>query len=177
MTEAAFACPGCGHEASVPDLAAVATLSCPCGYAAPRLAGALREGRFVRCPLCGDPRLYVQKDFSRKVGIGLLVAGFMAAVALGVFRGPWGFFGALVVSVGIDSILYAVAGNVVICHWCETHLRGGSEDYPPFDLAVHDLVRHQREVAATGQPVPEHEGSPSPSGDGSLHPTQYDGRA
>lgn len=177
MIEAAFACPGCGREASIPDLAADGALACPCGFSAPRREEALRGGRLVRCPLCGDPRLYVQKDFSRKVGIGLLVAGFMAAVALGVFRGPWGFFAALVVSVGLDSILYAVAGNVVVCHWCETHLRGGPEDYPPFDLAVHDLVRYQREVAATGQPVPEHEGRSSPSERGSLHPKEYDGRS
>jgi hypothetical protein len=117
----------------------------------------------------------VQKDFSRTVGIGLLVLGFAVAVALGVVVGPWGFFGALVASVGLDSLLYLVAGRVVVCHWCGAHYRGGPEDYPEFDLALHDLVRHQKSVAAAGHAVPEHEGG-SGGDPGTLHPTEYDGR-
>jgi len=151
VIEVAFACPRCGREAL--------DLACPCGFSTPFHPGWKREdGRPVRCPLCGDPRLYVQRDFSRKVGIGLLVAGFALAILLGMLVGPWGFFAALAASVGLDTLLYLAAGNVVVCHWCETHLRDGPEDYPEFDLEVHDLVRHQKEVAATGQRVPEHEG-------------------
>jgi hypothetical protein len=174
--EVQFACPKCGNEAGAPDLGAAVTLVCPCGFAAPRHAAALEGGRPVRCALCGDPRLYVQKDFSRVVGVGLLVAGFLVAIGLGVVVGPWGFFLALAVSVLLDGALYLVAGNVVVCHWCETHYRGGPEDYPEFDLAVHDLVRHQKEVAAQGQPVPEHEGRSPDAAGGSLHPTEYDGK-
>ena len=103
------------------------------------------------------------------------MAGFALAVALGVFTGPWGFFLALGGSALLDAGLYAVAGNVVICHWCEAHLRGGPEDYPEFDLSIHDLVRHQKEVAGQGQPVPDHEGRASAPGEGPLHPTRYDG--
>jgi DNA-directed RNA polymerase subunit RPC12/RpoP len=174
--EAAFACPTCGREAVVEDLAAAPGLACPCGFAAPLRPGALRDGRPARCPLCGDPRLYVQRDFSRKVGIGLLVVGFALAILLGMVLGPWGFFTALAVSVALDTALWAVAGNVVLCHWCETHLRGGPEDYPEFDLALHDVIRHEKQVAAQGQPVPAHEGkaaaAPAP-----LHPTEFDGKA
>jgi hypothetical protein len=172
--EVSFACPKCDREAGAPDLAAAATLPCPCGQASPRHPATFDPaGRPVRCPLCGDPRLFVQRDFSRTVGIGLLVAGFAAAVALGVFVGPKGFFAALLVSVALDAGLWFVAGNVVVCHWCGTHLRGGPEDYPEFDLAVHDLVRHQRSVAAQGHPVPEHEGRVAEGAP--LHPTRYDG--
>jgi hypothetical protein len=170
VIEVSFACPGCGREASSPDLEAAATLPCPCGRSAPRRPGALEGGRVVLCALCGDPRLYVQKDFSRTMGIGLLVSGFAVAISLGVFVGPWGFFGALAVSVALDSVLYLVAGKVVICHWCGAHYRGGPEDYPEFDLALHDVVRHQKEVAAAGHAVPEH-------GAAAVHPTEYDGRA
>lgn len=168
MIEVSFACPTCGREAGGEDL------SCPCGFSSPVFPGSLREdGRPVRCPLCGDPRLFVQRDFSSRMGIGLLAAGFALAILLGMFAGPWGFFAALAGSVGLDTLLWAMAGNVVVCHWCGTHLRGGPEDYPEFDLAVHDLVRHQKEVAATGQPVPEHEGT-APAG-AEVHPTRYDG--
>lgn len=170
MIEVSFACPGCGQEASAPDLAAAATLPCACGNAAGRRPDALKRDRVVLCALCGDPRLFVQKDFSRTMGIGLLVAGFAVAIALGVFVGPWGFFSALAVSVAMDAVLYLVAGKVVICHWCGAHYRGGPEDYPEFDLALHDVVRHQKEVAAAGQPVPEH-------GAAAVHPTEYDGPA
>ena len=43
------------------------------------------------------------------------------------------------------------------------------------DLALHDLVRYQKEVVATGQPVPEHEGAAGAAAP--LHPTEYDGKA
>jgi DNA-directed RNA polymerase subunit RPC12/RpoP len=172
--ETSFACPKCGREACVGDLAAAPGPSCPCGFSSALPPGALRDGRPVRCPLCGDPRLYVQRDFSRQVGVGLLVAGFALAVLLGSLVGPWGFFGALAGSVLLDTALWTVAGNVVVCHWCETHLRGGPEDYPEFDLALHDLVRHEKEVAITGRPVPAHEGAAAPV---PLHPTEFDGRS
>ncbi|MCK6481762.1 MAG: hypothetical protein HUU06_10425 [Planctomycetaceae bacterium] len=173
--EADFACPACGREVLAADLAAAATLPCPCGAAAPRFPGSLEGDRLLRCALCGDPRLYRQKDFSRRVGIGLLVAGFAVAVALGVWIGPSGFFGALLVSVALDTLLWLIAGEVVVCHWCEAHFREAAGTFPEFDLEVHDLVRYQREVAAKGQRVPEHEGEAAPAGGPALHPTRYDG--
>ena len=174
--EADWACPGCGGAASAADLAAAETLSCACGRTAPRHPGALEGGRVARCAVCGDPRLYEQKDFNATMGIGLLVAGFAIAVVLGVFVGPWGFFIALGVSAGLDALLYLVAGQVVVCHWCEAHYRGDAGPHPEFDLALHDLVRHQKEVAAAGQPVPEHEGRAVSPGGAAVHPTEYDGR-
>lgn len=172
--ECAFPCPACGGAAAVEDLAAAGVLPCPCGTSSPRFPGSLEGGRVVRCALCGDPRLYRQKDFSRKVGIGLLLLGFALAVLLGVLLGPWGFFLTLGGSVLLDTLLWLVAGEVVICHWCEAHFRETPGDYPEFDLEVHDLVRHQREVAARGQRVPEHEGE-APAGGAPPHPRRYDG--
>jgi hypothetical protein len=173
--EAQWACPKCGAAAECADLAGAATLSCPCGWSNARHVDTLRaDGRPVRCPLCGDPRLYVQKDFSRRVGLGMLVGGFALAVLCGIFVGPVGFFGVLGASAALDAVLYLLAGQVVVCHWCETHLRGGPEDYPDFDLETHDLVRHQKEVAAAGHAVPAHEGLVAP-GDAERHPTRYDG--
>ncbi len=175
--ELSLACPSCGAAVEVPDLAAAPSLSCPCGWTTPRRADVPDpEGRVIRCPACGDPRLYVQKDFSRQVGVGLLAGGFLLAVGLGALLGPWGFFGTLAASVGLDSLLYLVAGQVVICHWCEAHVRGGPEAYPAFDLELHDVIRHQKEVAAAGHPVPDHEGAAAPgTGSPPLHPTRYDG--
>jgi hypothetical protein len=170
--EAVWACTGCGRAASVEDLGAAETLPCPCGKSVARHAGTLDGERVARCAVCGDPRLYEQKDFNATLGIGLLVVGFAIAVVLGVFVGPWGFFIALGASAGLDALLYLVAGQVVVCHWCEAHYRGDAGPHPEFDLTLHDLVRHQREVAAAGQPVPEHEGRAGPS---ELHPTRYDG--
>jgi predicted RNA-binding Zn-ribbon protein involved in translation (DUF1610 family) len=173
--EVAFACPTCGRAAEVPDLAAAAALTCACGFRTPVRDGALARDRVALCPLCGDPRLYRQKDFSRGVGIGLLVGGFALAVLLGVFLGPWGFFATLGLSAALDALLYGIAGEVVICHWCETHLREAPGAYPEFDLALHDLVRHQKEVGAAGHPVPEHEGRTEAAAP--LHPTEYDGKS
>ncbi|MHC4820864.1 MAG: hypothetical protein ACYTDX_03975 [Planctomycetota bacterium] len=147
-----------------------------CGWSAPLSQGSLEGDRPVRCPVCGDPRLFVQKDFSRKMGLALLLGGFALAVLLGVFVGPWGFFGTLVAAAAFDTFLYlVVCGNVVVCHWCEAHLRGGPEDYDEFDLELHDVVRYQKEVAAVGKRVPEHEGD-APAGKDAeeMHPREFD---
>ncbi len=145
--EVQFACPGCGGEAELPDLVAAAALACACGWSAPRRPGDFAGGRVALCSACGDARLYVQKDFNARVGIGLLVGGMALAVALGVFLGPWGFFGALGGALLLDTLLYLTVGNVVVCHRCEAHYRGGPEDYPEFDLALHDRIRWEKEVA------------------------------
>jgi hypothetical protein len=169
-----FRCPKCGRAVTVPDAAAASTLACPCGFAAPRHAAALGpDGVLVRCAACGDPRLYHQKDFSRAVGLGLLVGGFLLAVLLGVFTGPWGFFVVLGASAALDALLYALSGVVVVCHWCEAHYRGAPDErYPEFDLELHDVVRHEKEVVRQGQRAPAHEGEAGPK---ALHPTRYDG--
>jgi len=174
--EVSLACPECGHEAVLDDLAAAENLACACGWSAPRFAGCRdARDRPVRCALCGDPRLFVQKDFSRKVGMAAVVGGFALAVGLGVFLGPWGFFGTLGAAALLDGLLYAfVVGEVVVCHWCETHYRGGPLDYPAFDLEEHDRVRHQKEVAAQGHPVPEHEGREASPAERAAHPRSYD---
>ena len=173
----AFACPGCGEGVLVEDVLAAEAFRCPCGWSGPRHPGSIRDGRPVRCPACGDPRLYAVKDFNRKVGIGLLVAGFALAILLGAVAGPWGFFGALVGSLLLDTLLYLVAGTAVVCHWCEATLHDGPAGCPEFDLALHDLVRWQKEVAAKGQAVPEHEGLAPVPGAEPVHPTGYDGPA
>jgi hypothetical protein len=171
--EMTFACPSCRAAAEVADLAGAEEIRCPCGFRAPRAPGSVGEGgRLRRCAACGDPRLYRQKDFSRGVGFGLLVGGFALALALGVFVGPTGFFVVLGGSAALDALLYALSGSVVVCHWCEAHFREAGGAYPEFDLELHDIVRHEREVARAGQRVPAHEGEASPT---ALHPTRYDG--
>jgi len=50
--------------------------------ACPKCGGALMAHRteaFDQCPVCGAAHLYRQKDFNRKLGVGLVVIGVILA--------------------------------------------------------------------------------------------------
>jgi hypothetical protein len=149
----AFACPSCGEavEGSV-DATTTAMACARCGRAAPlpEAAALGASGRVEACPVCGSRDLYRQRDFSRRVGIGL--------VAVGVLTGPFTHWISTVAFVGLDAVLYLLVPSVAICYACEAQVRGydAAGAPPPFDVAVHDLYRFgkrfppRREAAVAG---------------------------
>lgn len=90
------------------------------------------EGKLVKCPVCGCPDLYRQRDFNRKLGIGLIVVGAVLA--------PFTYYISLPVFAGIDFLIYYFVPDVVVCYHCQAAIRGyaGTEDVPLFDLNVSD---------------------------------------
>ena len=133
---ASMTCPKCGRETPLPEAAAL-----------------LAAGKADRCPVCGSGDVYQQRDFSRKLGVGL--------VAVGVLTGPFTKWISTVAFVVLDAVLYLLVPPVAICYACEAQQRGfPAKDGPEkFDIAVHDLYRFgkrhppRREAAVAGPRV------------------------
>jgi hypothetical protein len=105
---------------------------CPaCGAATPlAVSPSMREDRVVdACAACGGRQLYVQRDFNRKVGLGIVAVG----AALAPFT-P--YYASLMAAALLDAALYAVLPEITICYRCEAHFRGFRRNpvHQAFDL-------------------------------------------
>jgi DNA-directed RNA polymerase subunit RPC12/RpoP len=95
-----------------------------------------------RCAACGHDQLYFQKDFNRRTGIALVVAGSIFV--------PWTYGLSLLGVTILDYIVWRLVKDVIVCYQCQAVHRG----YPPnpaikpFDLVIHD--RHVYGAAPPG---------------------------
>ena len=98
------------------------TLTCSnCNHTQPLAHGALDAGRNLIDPLevcgaCNSNRLYSQKDFNRKLGLAIVIAG--AALS------PWTYGLSLVVCMGLDYGLYRFVPEITVCYACDAIHRG-----------------------------------------------------
>ena len=97
----------------------------------------LEEGQVQRCLRCGLDRLYVQKDFNKKIGLGVFAVAAILSVP------TWGL--SLLVATLIDLGLYYLLGDVTICYSCSTQHRGfqANPEHGAFDLHVAEAVDAQ----------------------------------
>lgn len=97
-------------------------------------APALAAGRVDRCLRCGHDQLYLQKDFNRKIGMGVFVVAAILSVP------TWGL--SLLAATLIDLGLYYLLGSVTICYSCGAQHRGFAKnpDHRPFDLHIAEAV-------------------------------------
>jgi hypothetical protein len=112
------------------------------------LGAALAGGRLVRCPVCGGKEFYAQRDFNRRLGLGLVVVG---AILAWPTRGV-----SLLVVVLLDLALYFLLPRIAICYRCEAVFRGLPRDagHPAFDLATEEKYRRiRREGPGGGAPA------------------------
>jgi hypothetical protein len=133
----AFVCEQCEGEVYAALDPPAAEAVCPgCGRAEPLRFGTPASA-LERCLRCGLDRLYVQKDFNRKVGLGVFVLAAVLSVP------TWGL--SLLAATIIDLALYAVLGDVTLCYGCGAQLRGFVRNpaHGSFDLHVAEAVDHQ----------------------------------
>ncbi len=119
-----FACRGCEATIATGEVGLPAEIPCPrcgdrLGFAAP-VAG---EGQVERCLACGGPHLFLQKEFPRRIGLAIAIAGAaLFLVLMGLERIYLGF-GALLGVALIDAILYRLAPVMTVCYHCQTEFR------------------------------------------------------
>ncbi|MFQ5878338.1 MAG: hypothetical protein ACE5JH_11765 [Acidobacteriota bacterium] len=129
----AFVCERCGRPVYRAIDAPTRSAACPaCGteHALKGIGSSSGDAPLGACLRCGLERLYVQKDFNRKMG----VAVFGVAAVLSV--PTWGL--SLLVATLVDLGLYYLLGDVAICYGCNTQHRGFRRNpaHGPFDLHV-----------------------------------------
>ncbi len=97
----------------------------------------LKEGFLNQCPVCGAAHLFRQKDFNRKLGIGL--------VAIGILFAWWTYGISLLFVTIVDWWLYRRVGEVGCCYQCHAQFRGPEiAVLEPFNLELHDYYKNKR---------------------------------
>lgn len=130
-----LACPHCQAEIEIP-------------------AGAVGEGQVHRCLVCPSTDLYARKDFPQRLGVSLVVIGFVASsIAWANYQVIWSF-AILFATALIDLVLYIAMGNSLMCYRCNAQYRGVEEldTHGGFDLETHE--RYRQMVARINQSPP-----------------------
>jgi hypothetical protein len=121
-----------------------------CGQRIQIPAKAIVGNRINRCLVCPSTELYARKDFPQRLGVALVVIGFIgSSIAWANYHVLWSFailFGTALV----DLALYLVMGESLTCYRCHAQYRGFDdiEIHGGFDLATHE--RHRQLVARIG---------------------------
>jgi hypothetical protein len=144
--EITFRCSQCDQIVQV-EFDAAGGLACPnCAAQWPTGKVEFSTGRLSRCLVCPSTELFVRKDFSQRLGVAIVVAGFLISSVFWYYRMPLWTYGVLFATALIDVVLYLTVGNVLQCYRCHAQYRGlpGLEHHQPFNLETHEKHRQQR---------------------------------
>lgn len=146
-----YSCRECERRVQVNVPADAREVRCPaCDKALavdPQMAfeGNVVGGPLQQCLICGCRELFVRKNFSQRLGVGIVVVGIIAStIAWGMHKG-YISYGILFATALIDFVLYFSVGNLLQCYRCQAEYRGLSrlESFEPFDLETHEKFRQQ----------------------------------
>jgi DNA-directed RNA polymerase subunit RPC12/RpoP len=143
-----YHCPTCNHRCRETITSATSALGCPaCNQQIAVPNDAIEGGRITRCLVCPSRELYARKDFPQRLGVALVVFGFVASsIAWANYQVFW-TFAILFATALIDLLLYVLMGESLTCYRCSAQYRGSEEieRHGGFDLETHE--RHRQMVA------------------------------
>ena len=152
-----FRCPHC-DELSAAEFDAATEFACSaCAARFHPAEGAVADGNVTQCLICPCRELYVRKDFSQTVGVGIVAAGMIISSIFWFYRMPFWTYATLFASALLDVVLYVTVGNVLQCYQCQAQYRGlkALEEHEGFDLEIHEKHRQQQiRLARVGTPPP-----------------------
>src|SRR5262245_51068793 len=133
-----FKCRGCEAEIAIsPE--PVGSVVCPACKAQQQVripAGLSQWKKVTQCIACGHEDLYVQKDFNRQLGLGIVVAGILVSTYFFNHRQAFYAMASLVATALVDLLIYTLVGSVTVCYSCHAIYRGfeRNPDHEAFDL-------------------------------------------
>jgi hypothetical protein len=142
-----FRCPDCQATVRAALEAGATALPCQaCGAALPVPSELFEGPRLRRCAVCPSTDLYLRKDFPQRLGVGLVVVGFVASSVAWYFYMIYWAFGILFATALIDVLLYTLVGESLTCYRCGAQYRGGLDtgQRAPFRLETHERHRQQQ---------------------------------
>ena len=97
-----------------------------------------------RCVVCGEHRLYRQKDLHRVRGLVVVLGTAAVSLALLPFS-PMAAYGVLFLLTLVDVALYRRLPEVIICYRCKAEHRrcGAQAQVRPFDLLTAEVIDNQ----------------------------------
>jgi DNA-directed RNA polymerase subunit RPC12/RpoP len=139
-----YRCPAC--EKTVRTSFTAESTELPCPQCASKLRvpeGSVTGERIERCLVCPSTDLFARKDFPQKLGVGLVIIGFVASsIAWANYQVFW-TFAILFATALVDLVLYLVMGESLTCYRCHSQYRGSHEiaRHGGFDLETHERYR------------------------------------
>ena len=151
MMTVEITCPECGSGVNIyPSLEASSAECDVCQTKVPtKFTADHMEGKLCDCPVCERKDFYQQKDFSRKIGVGLFV---IAACFV-----PWTYGISLIVLWLVDVLLFRKIPNVAICYKCHTNFRSLSNlaEIPQYNHEMNDRIVYS-DHDFKGKPLEHH---------------------
>jgi hypothetical protein len=141
-----YTCPQCDSESRVELNSQSESIECSqCGANLVIPPGAFDGDRICRCLVCPSTDLFLRKDFPQRLGVGIVVIGFVASSIAWAYMMPLWTFAILFATALIDVVLYAVVPNALMCYRCGAQYRDISEidEYEAFNLETHERYRQQ----------------------------------
>jgi len=177
MINVTFRCPHCEQTVKASLAPAMTSLECPWCHATANVPeGAVYLGdpgqagsasvQVQRCLVCPSRDLFVRKDFPQRLGIAIVVAGFVGFLLANYFYLKYLAFGFLFATALIDVFLYFWVGEALVCYRCGAHYRGVQDlgDHTGFQLETHERYRQmaarlaEQARISPSQPSPGHHG-------------------
>jgi hypothetical protein len=133
-----FDCPNCKALQTLTLDTSVEAIDVPCGGCGkPITFTRLDQDIIEGCPLCGSFRLYQHKDFNKKIGLIVFLAGVIGSIVFyeRVYYVP------LALALIVDAALYPLFPWMMVCYQCQTELRGWPKN-PKLDRFNHEVAAH-----------------------------------
>jgi hypothetical protein len=149
-----YHCPGCDQGARVAIEPSSSAIVCPhCSHSLSEPEDAWSGNRLNRCLCCPSRDLFVRKDFPQRLGVAIVVAGFVASAIAWNYYLLYTTFAILFATALLDVVLYLMFGNALTCYRCGATYRGleGLDSHQPFDLEIHE--RYRQQAARTSTPT------------------------
>jgi DNA-directed RNA polymerase subunit RPC12/RpoP len=139
-----YHCPACSQTVRARVTAESDQVACPrCQQQISVSADAIEAGQIHRCLVCPSTELFARKDFPQRLGVALVVAGFVgSSIAWANYQVLW-TFAILFATALVDLLLYIVMGESLTCYRCHAQYRGFDEieRHGGFDLETHERYR------------------------------------
>ena len=139
-----YACPSCQQTVRSQFSAESTRLACPrCEQPIEIPGDTVGDRRLARCLVCPSTELFVRKDFPQRLGVALVIVGFVASSIAWAYYQVLLTFAILFVTALVDLVLYISMGESLMCYRCGSQYRGIPEmdTHRAFDLVTHERYR------------------------------------
>jgi hypothetical protein len=151
-----FTCKQCdqpNRAEATPDITAITCAKC--GLVTAVTADAFEEGKLCACLICGCRELFSRKNFSQRLGVAIVVFGFVLSTIAWGFHFRFLSYAILFATALVDVVMYLAVDNLLQCYRCHAEYRRLDESgqHAPFDLATHERFRQQAMRLASAKKV------------------------
>lgn len=146
-----FRCPYC-QTTTRTEIVSGETLQCPSCQQTLTTSVPPLDQKLKACLVCSSPELFVRKSFPQRMGVGIVVIGFVGSSIAWFYHHIFWSYGILFATALIDIVLYLIMGNLLQCYRCHAQYRGLTllDAHSGFDLETHE--RYRQEAARLNGP-------------------------